>query len=99
MVWFLKLILLALLKNGHGQELAKCNGTVMKLQLCTPDSDYNSGTTAWKKLGYPVTLKSSLIVHKIAEFDERHNTITLNFVLSVVWEDPRLSLESNDPNR
>ena len=45
-----------------------------------------------------MNLSSSLTVFKIAELDENQNTITLNLLLSVVWNDTRVTLESNDPN-
>ena len=49
--------------------------------------------------GNPMVLKSSVTVYKITELNEEENTITLNFLLSVVWYDTRLSLESNNPNK
>ena len=43
-------------------------------------------------------LSSSVTVFKIASVDEQHYTITLNLLLSIIWKDTRLTLESNDPN-
>ena len=37
-------------------------------------------------------------VFKIAEIDPDQSTITLNLLLSIVWNDTRLTVESNDPN-
>ena len=45
-----------------------------------------------------MTLKTAINVLKIAQFDENHNTITLNVLLSVAWSDTRIRLESNKPN-
>ena len=41
---------------------------------------------------------SSVTVFKIAELDENQNTLTLNLLLSIIWNDTRLTLETNDPN-
>ena len=40
-----------------------------------------------------------MTVFKISELDENENTITMNVLLSVVWNDTRITLETNDPNQ
>ena len=74
------------------QGLVQCNGTVTKLQLCSLEADYNARSTGknTKTNGYPLQLKTAVNVLKIAQFDESHNTITLNVLLSVIWNDTRL---------
>ena len=74
------------------QGLVQCNGTVTKLQLCSLEADYNARSTGknTKTNGYPLLLKTAVNVLKIAQFDESHNTITLNVLLSVIWNDTRL---------
>ena len=74
------------------QGLVQCNGTVTKLQLCSLEADYNARSTGknTKTNGYPLLLKTAVNVLKIAQFDENHNTITLNVLLSVIWNDTRL---------
>ena len=80
------------------QGLVQCNGTVTRLQLCSLEADYNArqtGTTGSVNSGglpvmpvMPVT--TAINVLKIAQLDENHNTITLNVLLSVIWNDTRL---------
>ena len=74
------------------QGLVQCNGTVTKLQLCSLEADYNAGSTGtgWAMGGNPLQVKTAINVLKIAQFDENHNTITLNILLSVIWNDTRL---------
>ena len=52
----------------------------------------------YESSGTVITIKPSVIVYKIAKLDDKENTITLNFLLSIVWNDPRISLESNNPH-
>ena len=95
----LKLLILLLSVVRFSNALVKCNGKVSKIQLCNlQDDEYDEGVPPWSP-GNPMILKSSITVYKIAELNEEENTITLNFLLSVVWYDTRLSLESNNPNK
>ena len=96
MLWLDIAIIVSLIKVS--KALNKCNGTVTKLQLCTIGQGYDRGTTGWRKLGNPVTLNTSITVFNIAEFDEDKSTMTLNILLSVIWNDVRITLESNDEN-
>ena len=91
-------LLLSVVSVSNG-SLVKCNGKVLKIQLCNLESnEYEKGIPPWTP-GNPMILKSSVSVYKIADFNEEENTITLNFLLSVVWYDTRLSLESNNLNK
>ena len=45
-----------------------------------------------------MTIKLFVTVDEIAEFDDEHNTITINFLLFISWYDTRISLESNNSN-
>ena len=95
----LKLLILLLSVIRLSTALVKCNGKVSKIQLCNLQNDeYDEGIPPWSPEN-PMILKSSVTVHKIAELNEEENTISLNFLLSVVWYDTRLSLESNNPNK
>ena len=58
----------------------------------------NTGVPPWCKGCEPTKLLSSVSVFKIAEIDPDQSTITLNLLLSIVWNDTRLTVESNDPN-
>ena len=79
--------------------LVKCNGKVSKIQLCNlHNNEYEESMPSFSP-GNPMILKTSVIVYKIAELNDKDNTITLDFLLSVVWYDTRLSLESNNPNK
>ena len=85
------------------KALVKCNGTVTKLQLCSLAQKYDQGTPIqckdWSGKGCdPLKVLTSVTVFKIAELDENKNTITLNALLSVWWNDTRITLETNDLN-
>ena len=41
-----------------------------------------------------MTMKPSVIVYKIANLDDKENTITINFKLSMAWYDTRIGLET-----
>ena len=100
------IIVLLYVVRFNNALLEKCNGKVLKVQLCNLQNDeynegiteYNKGVPSWSP-GNPMILKSSVTVYKIAEFNEEENTITIDFLLSVIWHDTRLSLESIDPNQ
>ena len=81
------------------QAIIECNKTVTKLQLCSIKTDYNSRITDSKLLGHPLAVQTEINVFKIAQLDENLNTITLNVLLSVVWNDTRIALESNNKNQ
>ena len=95
---FAYLTIILFLKIKSSKALVKCNGTVTELQLCSLADKYQKGVPPGCKDCKPMSLSSSLTVFKIAELDENQNTITLNILLSVVWNDTRVTLESNDPN-
>ena len=95
-MWFLLIFLFTLLKTSKG--LVKCNGTVSKLQLCSLTGKYDKGVPPGCKECEPMVLYSSVTVFKISELDETQNTITMNVLLSVAWNDTRVTLETNDPN-
>ena len=100
------LIVLLYVVRFNNALLEKCNGKVSKVQLCNLQNDeynegiteYNKGVPSWSP-GNPMILKSSVTVYKIAEFNEEENTITIDFLLSAIWHDTRLSLESINPNQ
>ena len=92
------LTIILFLKIKPTKALVKCNGTVTELQLCSLDVKYQKGVPPGCKDCKPMSLSSSLTVFKIAELDENQNTVTLNLLLSVVWNDTRVTLESNDPD-
>ena len=89
-------VLFTLLKIS--QALVKCNGTVSKLQLCYLPEKYDKGAPPWCHGCDPMKLVSSVTVFTISEVDDIKNTITLNLLLSVVWNDTRLTSETNDPD-
>ena len=80
------------------KALVKCNGTVTKLQLCSLAEKYDKGTPFPCKGCDALKVSTSVTVLKIAELDENKNTITLNALLSVWWNDTRITLETNDLN-
>ena len=91
-------ILVTTLLLRNVQALVKCNGTVTKLQLCSLAQKYEQGTPIQCKVCDPLKVLTSVTVFKIAELDENKNTITLNALLSVWWNDTRVTLETNHLN-
>ena len=81
-----------------GHALVRCNKNATKLQLCSIDEAYDKSVSGWKSVGKPIKIWSSVHVKEIAELDENQQTITLDLILSVWWQDPRITLESNNPN-
>ena len=75
--------------------LAPCNGTVSKLQLCMLVSDYDKGSPPI----FPMYLLTSITIFSISEVNQFENTISLNLLISAVWNDTRLTLESNYSNK
>ena len=60
-----------MLFNSCYSELIKCNGTVLKLQLCNnQDKEYDEGFPPGSK-GNPLTVKTSITVLKIADLDDQ----------------------------
>ena len=95
---YLKCILVLLFAIRSTTALVKCNGTVSKLQLCFIDEKYDKGAPPGNGVPEPMKMVSSVTVFKIAELDENQNTLTLNLLLSIRWNDTRITLETNDPN-
>ena len=94
----LKFLILLLSVIRFSNALVKCNGKVSRIQLCNlHNNEYEQSMPSFSP-GNPMILKTVVVVYKIAELNEKENTITLNFLLAVKWYDTRLSLESNDPN-
>ena len=80
------------------KALVKCDGGLTKLKLCSLVEKYDKGVPLECKHCDPLEMRSSVTVFKIAELDEDQDTITLDLLLSVSWNDTRLTLETNDPN-
>ena len=95
---YFKFILFLLSAIRSTTALVKCNGTVTKLQLCFINDKYDKGSPPGNGVPEPMKMVSSVTVFKIAELDENQNTLTLNLLLSIVWNDTRITLETNDPN-
>ena len=95
---YFKFILFLLLEIRSTTALVKCNGTVAKLQLCFLPDKYDKGAPPGNGVPEPMKMVSSVTVFKIAELDENQNTLTLNLLLSIIWNDTRITLETNDPN-
>ena len=81
-----------------GQALIQCNKNATKEQLCSLYDKYEKGTSDLKITGKPMSIKSSVTMLKIAELDQNKNTIALNVLLSIWWNDTRITIESNAPN-
>ena len=97
---FLKSFLILLTCFRAGQALIKCNGDVTKLQLCSLHENYNKGLvgTGSEDFDFPLTVRSSITLLDIADFNENKNTITIDLLLSIIWFDVTMTLEANNPN-
>ena len=89
----LNIFLLALIKPGQG--LISCDSkNVTKTQLCIMDEnnvdihDYPDT----KDDGEPMEVKTALTLISIAEINSEQNTISLNIILSLFWNDSRISM-------
>ena len=92
---YFKFLVFLLFPIRSATALVKCNGTVTKLQLCFLSDKYDKGKPPGK---WPMKMVSSVTTFKIAELDENQNTITLNLLISALWNDTRITLETDDPN-
>ena len=93
------LVLLLSVARFNNALLEKCNRKVLNIQLCNLHKDeYNKGIPPWSP-GNPMILKPAVTVYEFAELNEEENSITLNFLLAVLWYDTRLGLESINPNQ
>lgn len=75
--------------------LLSCNESFTKLSLCTLDPYYDKGDASTEPFVISV---SSVTVNAVTEFDDVHHTISLDLILSVVWEDTRLTIKSDGPH-
>ena len=97
-VLFASYLILMVTSLTFGQALIQCNKNATKEQLCSLYDKYEKGTSDLKITGKPMIVKSSVTMLKIAELDQNKNTITLNVLLSIWWNDTRITIESNAPN-
>ena len=91
-------LLLMVTSLAFSQALIQCKKKVTKEQLCSLYDKYEKSRSDWKITGKPMSIKSSVTMLKIAELDQNKNTITLNVLLSIFWNDTRITIESNTPN-
>ena len=65
------ILMVFILFNFCNSELVKCNGTVLKLQLCNnQEIEYDESFPPFSP-GNPLTVKPSITVLKIAELDDK----------------------------
>ena len=90
----------AILKMSLGSLPICKGGNVTKLQICSfnigykkGDPDFDFSEKGAMKLMTAITLSS------IDDFDEEHRTISLNILLVSRWNDTRITLENNDPEK
>ena len=85
-------------KAKVSQALISCNETVTsRPQICLVDQpNYKNFWPDWKN-GQPMILNTSINLVSIAEFDDDDSTILLNLVVTISWNDTRVTLKSNNP--
>ena len=70
MVGLFLLALLSLLSSCYS-ALVKCNGTVLKIQLCNINEEEYDENLPPGSIGNPLTIKPSIILEKIAKVDDK----------------------------
>ena len=97
----LKLLLILLTCIKTYQALVRCNENVTKLQLCSLHENYNKGLvgTGLEGFEFPLTVNSSITLLDISDFNENRNTISIDLMLSILWFDVSITVESNEPNK
>ena len=64
-------VIVIYLYNFCNSALVKCNGKVLKPQLCNnQESEYDKGITSFTP-GHPMTMKTAVVVYKIAKLDDK----------------------------
>ena len=76
-------------------KLPLCSEKFEGIRLCSLDPNYDKSYPPDPK---PVTLKQSITILDIFEFNANTQTITLSLRLKSFWEDTRVILKSSDPN-
>ena len=79
------------------QSFVLCNETVEALQICR-FGEYDKGQPPWEP-GNPLRILNSVTIFSMAEFDDSQNTVSLDILLAIVWNDTRITLKSNDLNK
>ena len=83
-----------------GQALISCSEkNVTQLQLCSvenfgEENEYHNlyGYPDIKSVGDPMLVNTALTLISIAEFNDEQSTILLNVILSLDWNDTRISM-------
>ena len=83
-----------------GQALISCSEkNVTQLQLCSvenfgEENEYHNlyGYPDVKSVGVPMSVKTALTLISIADVNAEQNTILINIVISLFWNDTRISL-------
>ena len=86
-----------------GQALISCSQkNVTQLQLCSvenfgEENEYHNlyGYPDVKSVGDPMSVKTALTLISMAEFSDEQSTILLNVILSLDWNDTRISMLPN----
>ena len=74
------------------QSLSICSKeNVTKVQICTLDENYNTEDSGKR----PLQVKSSMTLLSLSDFDENLREMSMTILLAMVWNDTRLTLESN----
>ena len=87
-----KLLLLFTMNFLCSNSLKICGETnAAKIHICLLDKNYESSDTG----SLPMQVRNSITLFSISEFNENDRVMTLNMLLSTVWNDTRLTLESS----
>ena len=74
------------------EAIINCQENITAIRLCQIPKTYNNGEPPMSN-GRPMSLKQSLTLLSVAEFDVDQNTLSLVILLAVQWNDTRIKLK------
>ena len=83
---------------GVSQVLSKpelCSENFEGIRLCSLDANYDKSYPPDPR---PISLKQTITLLDIFEFNADTQTVTLSLRLKTFWKDTRITLQSSNPN-
>ena len=95
MSWKDNFLALVFILIDYTNALLSCNQNVTKLQLCS-EKPHNPEFPDDLGIQKPMDLKMTLKLISLSEFNDNENTILVNIILGLFWNDTRITLEYPD---
>lgn len=93
----MKFLPLLILSFHSALALIQCNETASApLRICKKNPSYDPGDVHERPMNISL---HSITLFSVAKFNEDLGTIAMNILLSVTWEDPRLSLTTDSADK